>query len=68
MSGMKHLAATCFLAALLPTAGAADFKASLAQMPDGELIMVAFYPDKRPDGTYHEPTALWRSISGMIAL
>lgn len=33
MSGMKHLAATCFLAALLPTAGAADFKASLAQMP-----------------------------------
>ena len=38
-----------------------DYKPSLAKMPDGELVLVAFYPETRPDGSYHEWTVLWRS-------
>jgi hypothetical protein len=41
-----------------------DYKPSLAILPDGELVMVAFYPETRPDGSYHEWTVLWRSSDG----
>lgn len=48
----------------IPVGIPGDYKPSLAMLPDGELVMVAFHPEQRQDGTYREWTVLWRSTDG----
>lgn len=43
---------------------AGDYKPSMAMMPDGELVMVGLYMERRQDGTMREWTPLWRSRDG----
>jgi hypothetical protein len=48
----------------IPLGIANDYKPSVAQMPDGELVMVGLYSETRQDGSYREWTPIWRSLDG----
>ncbi len=41
-----------------------DYKPSMALLPDGELLLVAFYQQGQAGANFHEVTTIWRSRDG----